>query len=147
MIHFFSEDVDFALPDKTRIIVTRWLNDVARTEQAEIADLSYIFCSDDYLLSINQQYLNHDYFTDVITFDHREHLSESIAGDIFISYDRVVDNSVQLGLCEEDELRRVMLHGLLHLLGYGDATSEEKQRMRSLEDKYLNQLRETKSSR
>ena len=147
MIHFFSEDIDFALSDKTQIIITRWLNDVARAEQTKIADLSYIFCSDHYLLSINQQYLNHDYFTDVITFDHREQLSEPITGDIFISYDRVIDNSAQLGFCEEDELRRVMLHGLLHLLGYGDATSEEKQRMRSFEDKYLNQLRETEASR
>ena len=147
MIHFFSEDIDFALPDKTQIIVTRWLNDVARTEQTKVADLSYIFCSDDYLLSINQQYLNHDYYTDVITFDHRDQLSEPITGDIFISHDRVVDNSAQLGLCEKDELRRVMLHGLLHLLGYGDTISEEKQRMRLLEDEYLNQLRETESSR
>ena len=147
MIHFFSEDIDFALSDKTQIIVTRWLNDVARTEQAKIADLSYIFCSDDYLLSINQQYLNHDYYTDVITFDHREQLSEPIMGDIFISCDRVVDNSAQLDLCEVDELKRVMLHGLLHLLGYGDVASEEKQRMRSLEDKYLNQFRETESLR
>ena len=147
MIHFFSEDVDFALSNKARITVTRWLSDVVRIEQTKIADLSYIFCSDDYLLSINQQYLNHDYYTDVITFDHRDQLSEPITGDIFISYDRVADNSIQLGFCKEDELRRVMLHGLLHLLGYGDATSEEKQRMRLLEDKYLNQLRETESSR
>ena len=144
MIHFFSEDVDFALPNETLVI--RWLNDVARAEQAKIAGLSYIFCSDDYLLSINQRYLNHDYYTDVITFDHREQPSEPITGDIFISYDRVVDNSAQLQLRLADELNRVMLHGLLHLIGYDDVTPEKKNTMRSLEDKYLNKLRETEST-
>ena len=141
MIHFFSEDVDFALTDKT--LVTRWLSNVAWAEQVKIADLSYIFCSDDYLLSLNQQYLNHDYYTDVITFDHREQPSEPIIGDIFISYDRVVDNSAQLGLRAADELNRVFVHGLLHLLGYRDDTSEEQFNMRYLEDKYLSEFRET----
>ncbi len=141
MIRFFSEDVDFSLLNESQLI--RWLNSVAQDEQTEIAELSYIFCSDDYLLALNQQYLNHDFYTDVITFDHREQVSEPIVGDVFISYDRVIDNSQQLCLNESDELNRVVLHGLLHLLGYGDATSEEKNDMRLLEDKYLNILRET----
>ncbi len=140
MIHFFSEEVDFTLANETR--VTRWLNDVARAEQTKIADLSYIFCSDYYLLTINQQYLNHDYFTDVITFDHREQPTELIAGDIFISFDRVSDNSVQLLVPVADELHRVMVHGLLHLLGYGDSSTEEQLNMRHLEDKYLEVFRE-----
>ncbi|MGB3780417.1 MAG: rRNA maturation RNase YbeY [Tunicatimonas sp.] len=141
MIRFFSEDVDFSPSNESQLI--RWLNSVAQDEQTEIAELSYIFCSDDYLLALNQQYLNHDFYTDVITFDHREQVSEPIVGDVFISYDRVIDNSQQLCLNESDELNRVVLHGLLHLLGYGDTTSEEKDDMRLLEDKYLNNLRET----
>lgn len=141
MIRFFSEDVDFAISDDKSVI--RWLNDVAQAEQSKIADLSYIFCSDDYLLSINQQFLNHDYYTDVITFDHREQLFEPISGDIFISYDRVVDNSDQLFVPLADELHRVMIHAFLHLLGYGDATHEEQLGMRTLENKYLDKLRET----
>lgn len=145
MIRFFSEGIDFSLPNKSS--VAHWLIDVGRTEQIQIAELSYIFCSDNYLLAINQQYLRHDYYTDVITFDHRELASEPVAGDIFISYDRVVDNSKQLGLSETNELNRVMLHGLLHLLGYGDITCEEKKSMRILEDKYLYQFRETQSFR
>ena len=141
MIHFFSEEVAFGLPDEA--LVARWLNEVARAEHTQIADLSYIFCSDDYLLAINQQYLNHDYYTDVITFDHREQMSEPVSGDIFISYERVIDNSEQLNLIVLDELYRVMLHGLLHLLGYNDATSEEKLAMHSTEDKYLSSIRGT----
>ncbi len=141
MIYFFSEDVDFTLSSEALMI--RWLNHVARAERANIADLSYIFCSDDYLLSINQQYLNHDYYTDVITFDHREQPAEPVTGDIFISYDRVVDNSAQLHLSAADELHRVMVHGLLHLLGYSDLTREEQLVMRQLEDKYLTNFCET----
>jgi rRNA maturation RNase YbeY len=146
MIHFFSEDVDFALSDKMRIAITRWLNVVAQTEQTKIAELSYIFCSDNYLLSINQQYLNHDYYTDVITFDHREQPSESISGDIFISYNRVTENSTQLQLCFAEELNRVMVHGLLHLIGYDDATPEKKNTMHLLENKYLDKFHEIKST-
>ena len=141
MIHFFSEEVEFALPNEA--LVARWLNEVARTEKTQIADLSYVFCSDDYLLAINQQYLNHDYYTDVITFDHREQMSEPVLGDIFISYERVIDNSEQLNLIVLDEIYRVMLHGLLHLLGYNDATSEEKLDMHLMEDKHLSSIRGT----
>lgn len=141
MIHFFSEDVDFTLTDEALVI--HWLHYIAQTEHTKIADLSFIFCSDDYLLSINQQYLNHDYYTDVITFDYREHLSEPVMGDIFISYDRVRDNSNQLHLPITNELHRVMVHGLLHLLGYDDGTAKEQLVMRRLEDKYLIKLRET----
>lgn len=145
MIHFFSEDITFSLPDEALAI--QWLTEVARSEQTQIDELSYIFCSDEYLLAINQQYLNHDYYTDVITFDHREQPDDPIAGDIFISYDRVIDNSRQLNLSEKDEVNRVMLHGLLHLAGYGDSTPTELDTMRLLEDKYLNYFRETQLPR
>ncbi len=142
MIHFFSEDVVFSLVDESS--VSRWLEEVALSERNRIDDLSYIFCSDDYLLTINMEYLNHDYYTDVITFDHRNQPSEPIAGDIFVSYDRVLDNSQQLSLLVNDEIHRVMLHGLLHLLGYGDSTSIEIKQMRFLEEKYLNCIREAR---
>ena len=145
MIHFFVEDVSFSLSDQSS--VTHWLDAVARSEGVTIAELNYIFCSDDYLLCLNQQYLNHDYYTDVITFDHRDHPTESIAGDVYISYDRVVDNSSQFNFSVSHELHRVMVHGLLHLIGYGDDTESGQQFMRQLEDQYLSDLREIRISR
>ncbi len=145
MIHFFVEDVSFSLTDPPS--VNHWLDAVARSEGVTIAELNYIFCSDDYLLCLNQQYLNHDYYTDVITFDHRDHPTEPIAGDVYISYDRVVDNSSQFNFSVSLELNRVMVHGLLHLLGYGDDTESGQRLMRQLEDQYLSDLREILISR
>ncbi len=145
MIYFFSEDIDFTLSNE--LLIARWLTDVALTEHFTIDELSYIFCTDEYLLTLNQQYLHHDYFTDVITFDHRELATEEILGDVFISYERVADNSAQFNLSITEEINRVMLHGLLHLLGYDDATPTEKNNMRDLEDRYLNELRENQMTR
>lgn len=135
MIRFFNEDISFDLAESTR--VTHWLTDVAASEDCHIASLVYIFCSDEHLLTVNQQFLHHDYYTDIITFDYCDGSSEPIEGDVFISIDRVRENATRLSNAFEDELLRVMVHGLLHLIGYNDTTSELKRSMRRLEDKYL----------
>ena len=130
-IEFTSEDIDFDLADKAA--VSQWLFRVIEAEGFDLETLNYIFCSDEYLLQMNQRYLNHDTYTDVITFD----LSEEegvIEGDIFISIDRVKDNAEQLQVSSTDELHRVMAHGLLHLLGYSDKTETDQQQMRQKED-------------
>jgi rRNA maturation RNase YbeY len=103
-----------------------------------MGDISYIFCSDDQLLDINKEFLNHDYYTDVITFDYSE--TENVSGDIFISIDRIRDNAKILELSYLDELHRVIIHGVLHLLGFKDKTKEESKNMRRLEDECLSEL-------
>lgn len=135
MIHFFSEDVDFVLPDQKK--VAHWLEQVALSEHSIVDELSVVFCSDDYLLALNKQHLQHDYYTDVITFDYREGNTNLLEGDVFVSYDRVSDNAAQRGISLTEELLRVMVHGLLHLVGYDDSSKSEKEKMRVLEDKYL----------
>jgi rRNA maturation RNase YbeY len=110
---------------------------VAKQEGKKILELSYVFCSDDYLLQINQEYLNHDTLTDIVTFDNSED-PKKIEGDIFISIDRVKENGEKLGT-SETELERVMVHGLLHLLGYKDKKKEDKALMTEKEDFYIKQ--------
>ena len=100
-----------------------------------LGDISIIFCSDPYILDINQRYLQHDYFTDIITFDYCE--GKVLSGDLFISIDTVRENAAEYGASFEEELNRVMVHGLLHLIGYDDHTPEEQKEMRSKEDYYL----------
>ncbi|CCH56311.1 protein of unknown function UPF0054 [Fibrisoma limi BUZ 3] len=134
MIRFFNEDIDYKLPQKQ--ITREWLKRQAEHEGYAVGDLNYIFCSDEYVLQVNRDYLQHDYYTDIITFDQREEESK-IEGDIFISVERVIDNAKQLNLPVEQEMRRVLAHGLLHLCGYGDKTDEEVQRMRTKEDEWL----------
>ena len=135
MVQFFVEDTSFDLSLLSN--VNRWLKNVAQQEGAKLNALNYIFTSDEYLLSINQQYLRHNYYTDVITFDQRDNLVAPLEGDIFISLDRVRENATDQQVPFFLELLRVMVHGLLHLIGYHDATDELKQQMRCLEDKYL----------
>ena len=136
MIYYHSEDIDFSLSNSHSI--SHWLSAVAHYEQFTIRELNYIFCSDSYLLDINLQYLDHDYFTDIITFDLRDDfLSSTVEGDIFVSIDRVVENARDLSISFENEIKRVLVHGLLHLLGYEDSTNELMAEMRCLEDKYL----------
>ncbi len=106
-------------------------------ESKKLVTLTYIFCSDEYLLQINQQYLQHDYYTDVITFPYS---NTEIEGDIFISIDRIRDNAQSLNIPEKTELHRVMVHGLLHLIGYDDKTPELKKLMQEKENFYLNWL-------
>jgi rRNA maturation RNase YbeY len=103
-----------------------------------MGDLTFVFCSDEYLLVLNNKYLKHDYFTDIITFDNTEGLT--VHGDLFISVERVKENSAGLGVAFKDELYRVMVHGVLHLLGYSDKSKPAKQTMTSKEDFYLSQL-------
>ncbi len=135
MIQFCTEDITFSLKEKLKH--KAWLNEVAKQEGKKILELSYVFCSDDYLLQINQEYLNHDTLTDIVTFDNSED-PKKIEGDIFISIDRVKENGKKLGT-SETELERVMVHGLLHLLGYKDKKKEDKALMTEKEDFYIKQ--------
>ena len=135
MIQFCSEDITFSLKEKLKH--KAWLNEVAKQEGKKILELSYVFCSDEYLLQINQEYLNHDTLTDIVTFDNSED-PKKIEGDIFISIDRVKENGEKLGT-SNTELERVMVHGLLHLLGYKDKKKEDKAVMTEKEDFYIKQ--------
>ena len=135
MVHFCTEDITFSLKEKLKH--KAWLNEVAKQEGKRILELTYVFCSDDYLLQINQEYLNHDTLTDIVTFDNSED-PKRIEGDIFISIDRVKENGEKLGT-KETELKRVMVHGLLHLLGYKDKKKEDKATMTKKEDFYIKQ--------
>jgi len=133
-IYFFNEDSGYVLKDKT--LVRKWLNSCAGTEGLRIGNLNYIFCSDIFLKKMNKKYLNHDYFTDIITFDTGSNKHE-ISGDIFISVDRVRENARNYDTRITGELHRVMVHGLLHLCGYGDKTEKESKKMRMLEEACL----------
>lgn len=137
-IHYFSEEVDFSLKSKTSI--TQWINDIIISEGFQLGEINYIFCSDNYLLNINQEYLNHDTYTDIITFDNSLERGV-IESDIYISVERVRENATELRLPFETELQRVMIHGVLHLLGWGDKSPDDKMRMREKEDACLSLLR------
>lgn len=130
-VNFFTEDIKFNLPNKLKR--KAWLINLAKTEGFKIAELSYIFCSDEYLHKMNLDYLDHDTLTDIITFDNSEE-EGIIEGDIFISVDRVRDNAKQLSLTEEIELSRVISHGLFHLMGYKDKTKTQTLEMRGKEE-------------
>lgn len=134
MIIFFNEDIDFKFQGKNNF--KSWLKKVADKEGFKIKDLNYIFCSDEYLHKINVDYLDHDTFTDIITFDNSED-EISIEGDIFVSVDRVKENSQTLNTVFDEELKRVIVHGLLHLCGYDDHSVEDKAEMRRLEGEYI----------
>jgi probable rRNA maturation factor len=138
VIHFNSEATTFE--HQNPITIKKWLLSVAKREGHNIASLSFIFCSDDYLHQINVEYLNHDTLTDVITFEYTEEDSESIEGDIFISIDRIKENAAEFHVPFDTELHRVMVHGTLHLLGYGDKSSDDKILMTEKENFYLQQL-------
>ncbi len=133
MITYFTEDSDFVF--KGKLLNNRWLKMVAESEIKRIGDISIIFCSDNYILDVNVKYLQHDYFTDIITFDYCE--GNKLSGDLFISVDSVRENALFYGAEFEDELNRVIVHGLLHLIGYDDHTGEDQKVMRSKEDYYL----------
>ena len=113
-----------------------FLIDIFRKEKTPLSSIAFIFCSDSYLLEINQQFLKHDYFTDIITFDLSDQADEK-KGEVYISVDRVLDNAEILGVPRLEELRRVMIHGCLHLCGYKDKLNEQKAIMRKKEDQYL----------
>ncbi|MDF7821698.1 rRNA maturation RNase YbeY [Runella sp. MFBS21] len=137
MIQFFNEDIDFKVPQSR--ITKKWLLNIIEAEGFHLNQLNYIFCSDEYLLKINQQYLEHDFYTDIITFDNSEE-DNHIEGDIFISIDRVKENATLHQKTFEEELLRVLAHGVLHLVGYDDLEDEQELQMRAKEDHYLSKL-------
>lgn len=133
MVRYFFEDTPFQF--KPKRLTSSWLKMVAESEIRKLGDINVIFCSDNYILDINQKYLQHDYFTDIITFDYCE--GNKLSGDLFISVDSVRENSIYYHTAFEDELNRVIVHGLLHLIGYDDHTEEDIALMRSKENYYL----------
>lgn len=137
MIRFNLEDVSLTI--KNKMVLKKWLASVAEDYGFKINQLNYIFCSDDYLLKMNQTYLSHETFTDIITFDLSEFENE-IEGDIFISLERVQENSLKFNT-KETELFRVMAHGLLHLIGFKDKTEKDKEIMRDKENLAILKLR------
>jgi probable rRNA maturation factor len=133
-VQFFFTDKNVKLADRTRL--KNFIASIFKREKKSASSLTYVFCSDEYLLDINKQFLQHDYYTDIITFD----LSSTkgvIEGEIYVSVDRVKDNASQQGVTIESELHRVIFHGVLHLCGYKDNKPEDKRMMRAVEDKYL----------
>ena len=133
MINIFFEDTEEF--DLSKLNVEANIEKLVNNENRTLGDVNYILCSDAYLLDINRQYLNHDYYTDVISFDYCE--DNVISGDIFISVDTVADNAKEYGVTFEKELARVMIHGVLHFVGYNDKSDEEVPVMRAKENQYL----------
>ena len=134
MVSYFFEDTNFKF--NRRRLTSQWLKFTAESEIKRIGQVNIIFCSDNYILDINQKYLQHDYFTDIITFDYCE--GKTLSGDLFISVDTVRENAIFYGTEFDDELNRVIVHGL-HLIGYDDHSEEDQKTMRSKEDYYLAQ--------
>ena len=133
MIDFNFEDVQFDLPDQTKLV--GWIKSAIESEGKQLGDISYIFCSDEYLWNMNKQFLNHDYYTDIITFDYVK--DDVVSGDLFISYDRISDNAEKFSVLRETELLRVRIHGVLHLIGYDDVTDELEKEIHKKEDFYI----------
>ena len=136
MIHFQSDSIEMPSIDEARI--ARWIRAVAAGYGFSVGELNYIFCSDERELQVNRDFLGHDYYTDVITFDYST--ASVISGDIFISLETVRSNAEQMGVSFDDELRRIIIHGALHLTGQGDKTPETKAQMTAKEDQALAML-------
>jgi rRNA maturation RNase YbeY len=136
-IQFFSEDIQFILKDKGGI--RKWLNVLIREEKKKPWYINFIFCSDDYLFELNKTYLKHETYTDILTFPYQED-EEIISGDIFISINRVKENAIDFKQDFNKELLRVMVHGILHLIGYSDHGKKEKKVMTEKEDYYLGKI-------
>ena len=140
MVRYFTEDTSFSLKQKR--LISKWLRAVAAEKGYDLGELNYIFCSDAYLLAINKQFLDHDYETDIITFDNSEDFfletgRRGVSADIYISVDTVRINGKAYGEGFEREMRRVIVHGLLHLIGYDDCDAWHQQRMRAAENRAL----------
>ncbi len=128
MINLQTENIKFTLKNKT--LLKQWIKEVIEKKKRKAGEITFVFCNDDYLLNINKQYLNHDTFTDIITFDYsKEDSKQPISGDIFISIERVKENALKYSKTFENELHRVIIHGVLHLLGYTDKTKATKEEM------------------
>ena len=132
IINFYSEN-EFEIGEENRY--EDWLKKVIFSEDKKLGEISYIFCDDQYLLKINQEYLNHDTYTDIISFDNS--VGNILGGDIFISTERILENAGDFDVSFEDELKRVLVHGLLHFCGYKDKTMDEKSLMRSKEEEKM----------
>lgn len=132
-ISFSTENVKFDLKDKMR--VKKWITEVIKAQGKRVGEIGYLFCDDDYLIEVNMSYLNHDTYTDIITFDYVE--GDYISGDILISVERVEENSKTFNTTFDQELHRVIIHGILHLLGQGDKTEVEAMEMRNKENRAL----------
>ena len=132
MINYFFENTD---KKEIQPQTSAWLEDLIMTENKKPGDINYIFCDDDYLLKVNQDYLDHDYYTDIITFDYVK--GKTISGDIFVSLPRILENADLLAQDFERELRRVLAHGVLHLCGYKDKSEADAREMREKEEFYL----------
>ena len=133
MLEIVFEDVDDVSFENSSIL--DWYSKVANQEEKVLGDLTIIFCSDDYLLEVNREHLDHDYYTDIITFDYSDF--PIVSGDLFISVDRVKENATDFNVSFEHELHRVIIHGFLHLCGYFDKTNEDELLMRSKENQAL----------
>jgi probable rRNA maturation factor len=133
-INFFEEDISYKLKGKKQ--VREWITATIVAESYSLDELNYIFCSDEYLLQINRQYLDHDTYTDIVTFDNSVEKG-TITGDIFISIDRIRENAAKFNQAVQDELHRVIIHGALHLLGYKDKSALDSKKMTQKEDEYL----------
>jgi probable rRNA maturation factor len=133
-VNFFSQDVPFTLPNPRK--TSNWIKKALQAEKRSLTQLNFIFCSDEHLLDINIQYLKHNTYTDIITFDNSES-SKTVEGDIFISIERVEENAKKLSVPFIEELRRVIIHGVLHLIGYSDKGEAQIKVMRKKEDTYL----------
>ena len=132
MIHFFYENIDENIDENLK----NWIENIIVSEGKKLGEINYIFCDDEYLLQVNKEYLHHDYYTDIITFDYVK--GKTISGDIFVSLPRIFDNAETLSKDFDSEFFRVLAHGILHLCGYKDKTDEEISEMRNKEDYYLN---------
>ena len=136
-IAYYAEDIE--LPAIKKRAVSGWVKAVAETYGKKTGDISYIFCSDEKILEVNRQYLQHDYYTDIITFDYCQ--GDRLSGDLFISLDTIRTNAEQFGASYEDELHRVIIHGILHLCGINDKGPGEREVMEAAENKALGMLR------
>jgi len=134
-IRFFSEDIDFKPKNKQLLI--KWLNGVITNSGKKAGTINYIFCPDAYLSDLNIKYLGHNTLTDIITFPVDTNNPLKVAGDIYISIERVAENAIVFNTTSDNELHRVMVHGLLHLLGHNDKTNAEREQMRQAEDTCL----------
>ena len=129
----FNYETDFSLENEEKI--SSWISNIIDLEESELGEINYIFCDDDYLLKINLQFLEHDTYTDIISFDYS--LGGVISGDVYISTQRVGENAQKYNVTFEDELHRVIIHGVLHYLGFKDKSEEEKNLMRNKENTAL----------
>ena len=139
MIRYYNESCNYSLPKKR--LTSAWLKSLAQQEGYALGEVNYIFCSAEHLLEMNRQFLGHDYFTDVITFDYSDRKVEQVvSGDVFIDVEAVADNARIYGATKLQEMRRILAHGLLHLCGQKDKTPTAERQMHRKEDKYLAQL-------